>query len=140
MKLFLLVGLVTITGCALPGYVVHTYRFEGRILDDVTGKPVAGADIRIEAKTDPFEGTSPHRAEGTTTADGSFKLVINDGWCHSMWVCPPLGILGGSGMNTLETVEYQLENGPWRTARIHDRIEPSRFTILHRMGEIRVSR
>jgi hypothetical protein len=138
MKQCLLLALLATEGCVAPGYVFHTYRFEGRVLNDVTGDPIAGAAVSLEAKTDPFEGTAAHRGKAMTAADGTFEIEIVDGWCHSCWICPPLGILGGSGMNTLETIRLQLGDGPSRTAHVQNREEPSEYTILHQLGDIRV--
>ena len=97
-------------GCAMPALVFHTYSFSGSVIDQTTGLPVSGARVLIEARTAPFERFGSQMGSGITDNDGTFRVEIVEMFCHTLWVCPPLGMLGGSEMNDLKEVRLILKN------------------------------
>jgi len=102
--------LLCTSGCALPALMRHRYGFSGSLVDG-SGAPVPGATVILSARTAPFEGHDPKEVTGTTDADGRFSLEIEEAYCHLLWICPPLGVLGGSGMIELKEVRVRVRIG-----------------------------
>ena len=100
-----------ISGCVIPGYVDHVYSFQGSVASKALGGPLPGVDVVIETSLETPIGLLRKQVEGETKPDGSFHLELHDGFCHPTWVCPPLGIGGGSGMNQVGNVSLQITKG-----------------------------
>jgi hypothetical protein len=45
----------------------------------------------------------------TTAPEGTFRIEIDDHFCHTAWIFPPLGVLGGSLMNDLKEVRVKIK-------------------------------
>jgi hypothetical protein len=131
-------ALLALAGCAVPGYTSHYYRFSGTI----AGAP-ADATVVLEANTG-YAGRGFREGKVTPTADGRFDIEILEGFCHTVWICPPLGSPGGSCMNDLESVRLRIRSGDRilfeSIVPVRNRVETHGdfgYAIDHDLGEIR---
>jgi hypothetical protein len=100
-----------LASCVVPDLLSHDYTFTGRILDERSGLPVEGAIVEIEALTAPFNIKDPRFGRAATDKSGTYSIEISELFCHSAWIIPPLGVLGGSGMNELKNVRIRVRVG-----------------------------
>jgi hypothetical protein len=140
------VPVFVLLGCAVPGLMIHTYSFRGRLVDEMSGRPLVGVKVVLEAQTPPYPKFPPKRTSGTTTSDGTFQVEIPEMFCHTIWICPPLGTLGGSLMNEISEVRLLLssEDRPDRDLKIpvdeRHEVPDHGYRIEHTLPVVKVPR
>lgn len=133
-----------LASCAVPDLLMHEYAFSGRIVDDRSGEPVGGAEVEVEALTAPFGIKEPRTGKAVTDPSGWYSIQIEENFCHTAWILPPLGVLGGSGMNELRQVRLRVRCGEDlrlnRTVAVtgSESSWPSGFRIDHPVPELRL--
>jgi hypothetical protein len=141
---FLAPLLLTLTGCAVPCLMSHTYSFTGVVLDDRSGAPVQGATVVLDAATAPYEGYDPRQGSAVTAKDGSYAIKIEEFFCHTAWIIPPLGTFGGSCMNRLSDarIRIRIDDQPRFDSRVpvvgRTEADEHPWRIDHSMTEVRL--
>jgi len=100
--------LLSATGCAVPCLMQHSYLFTGVVREETSGAPVEGVTVVVDAATAPFEGYDPKQGSAVTDRNGTYTIEIEERFCHTAWIIPPLGTLGGSCMNSVNEVRVRI--------------------------------
>jgi hypothetical protein len=81
LQLAALIGLAVLVSACVPIHVEATDwpAVDGRVVDVITGKPVAGATVAVRSSMGDFSTTT------TTDKDGAFQLArhAHEEWVHS---------------------------------------------------------